>query len=236
MTRARVGTCVALFVLAACGSFKADESGADSGTAAGDAGDAAAACVAETCAGAGPSCFYDDFGSGCSNVTFSGDTGNDVAGECKDGKLHVLAKNTLDMTAEITHSTPDTYDSIRISMSLALADWQLGRVLRLTLEGAPVAELDVAKAKSGNLSFTLCGSATSGCAAEAFEAAPAEAHRFTFDVTAKSVSVSVDCKPLAIRTLAVKLGPRANVGVGFGKPDADPVIDGTLDDLRIAFP
>jgi hypothetical protein len=237
-------------VCAACGSFGSDSAGADGGggdaaggdagggdAAGGDAGASVATCPAETCADAGPTCFFDDFATSCrKEISFnSGDIGAPgVVGECKDGKLHVAMIDTLDMTAHLAVDTPDVYDSIRVSTSLAVARWDLGPVLKLTLDGAPVGELDFAVVKTGP-SFTLCGVGPADCAPTAFGPTAGEAHRFTFDITSTTVSLSVDCKPLATRNVAVKLVPRATVGVDFGKVDG-VAVDGTLDDLSVSFP
>jgi hypothetical protein len=232
-------TCVAalgaIVASIACGSF-GKESPGGSAADAGVASEAGATCASETCADAGPSCFFDDFGGACPAVTFSsGDKGKPgVVGECSGGKLRVAADGTLDMTAHVSHDTPDLYDSIRVSMLLAVAAWDLGPVLSLTLDGAQVAELDFAQTKLGP-SFTLCAVSATDCAAESFAAKDGEVHRFTFDIKSGSVALSVDCKPIATRPLDVKLGPRATVAMVFGKNDAN-AIDATLDELGISFP
>ena len=213
------------------------DGGADG--AAADAGDAASACAAETCVGEGPSCFFADFGSCTPDIFNSGDWGaTGVIGECKGGKLHVAATDTHDMTAVLSHDTPDTYDKIRISTSLAVGQWEEGPVLRVGVDGVLVAELDTVTVKSGRPSFTLCGEVGDGgvaCATPAFEPNRGELHRFTFVITRTSVSLSVDCVPLATRMVHVVLGPHVSVAIGFGKVDASP-IDGTLDDLSVSFP
>jgi hypothetical protein len=231
-------TLVAALMCAACGSFGADSPAADAGVSRGaDAGDAAAACPVETCAPTAAFCLFDDFASGTcrKELTFStGDIGKPgVVGDCKDGRLHVAAAGTLDMIAELTYEAPDIYDSVRLSASLAVVDWDLAQVLRLSLDGALVAELDFAKTASGD-SFTLCGAAGADCAAQAFVAPAGEAHRFTFDITRTTVALSVDCKPIASRTVTSTLAPRATFSMAFGKVDADP-IDGTIDDLSVSF-
>jgi hypothetical protein len=234
---------VAILTCGACGSFGAESAGTDAGADAadaadaGDAGDAALSCLPETCAGAGPSCFFDDFEAGCrSEIQFSGDDGMPtVVGGCAGGRLRVAARNTLDMTAQLSLTAPDTYDSIRVSVGLAVAEWQMGPVLRIGVGGTLLASLDVAKVKSGNPAFSLCGEGGAGCIAPAFEMKAGEVHRFTFDITRTAVTMSVDCKLLATRTVAVTLAARADVGMAFGKVDANP-IDGTLDDLSVSFP
>jgi len=232
----RRATVIALLLVvacASCGSFGSDSRGADGGL--GD-GAAASTCAVATCADAGPSCFFTDFDSCSADIFNSGDIGTaGVVGECSGGKLRVAADGTLDMTAVLSHDTPDTYDTIRISTSLAIGEWKQGPVMRLGVGGVLVAELDTATVKSGKPSFTLCGDGGVACSAPAFEADRGVSHRFTFDITRTSVSLSIDCVPLATRTVDVVLGPRVAVAVGFGKTDASP-IDGTLDDLSISFP
>ena len=62
------------------------------------------ACPAASCKGEGPSCrSYDFEGSACpSDIKLSGNTSMaGVVGECQDGKLHISAKDTLDIFAEL---------------------------------------------------------------------------------------------------------------------------------------
>ncbi len=233
---------VATLVCAACGSFGSDGmSTADAGV--GDAGtgdaDAVAACLAETCPASRSSCLYNDFSVCGSGVDIrTGDLGRPgVVGECRDGRLHVAADSTYDVTASVSLDGPDIYDSIRISTLLAVAAWDRGAVLKLTLEGAPIGELHFALGAAGHL-FSLCSSSSSSsgadCAPETFGASAGEAHRFTFELTSTTLTLSVDCKVIAKRGVTVTLAPRAAAGVVFGKNDAT-AIDATLDDLTISF-
>jgi len=243
MKWARGGISVALVAIvacAACGSFGAAES-ADAG--AGEAGlseagagaEAAAACLPDTCADAGPSCSVHDFANGCGNAFgFVGDTKMaGVVGMCTaEGKARVAADDTLDITAELGATTPGLYESIRVSARIGVKVWDGRRALTIELDRVTIAEIDVVMAPSGRPVFNQCSAGD--CAGQGFEANVGEEHLFAFDITSTSVSLSVDCVPFSTRPANIDLAPMVNLLVKFGHTDAQP-IDGTIDDVGISF-
>jgi hypothetical protein len=237
MTRARVGTSIALGALIAmtaslsCGAFGADSSGADGGAFGADA-DSAAACSSASCADAGDTCVVRDFQSCGSEVDFQGDITNaTVMKECKDGKLHLAAKYTLDIFAELTFTTPDKYEAVHVAALLAVVDWNAGRVLRVSVGGTVVGEIQTTTDAMGR-TFSFCSNGD--CGTELFRTKAGEAHQLELDITRTSVALRVDCKPFATRATMVDLGMKTTVSVSFGRLDANP-IDGTLDDLRVSY-
>jgi hypothetical protein len=240
MSWARRDTCVALVAVmvacASCGSFGAnDGSGADAGPsvdAATDAGDAAPVCAPEPCGDGGASCTVHDFSAGCgASFAFTGDTSR-VVGVCSGGKAHVMAKDTLDVTAELDDQTPGDYQAIHVAARLAVTTWDGGRALTVELDGVVIAELDVVMAASKKPRFSLCNAGN--CAGAGFEANVGEEHLFAFDITMSSVTATVDCAPLGTRPAQIVMKPMADLLVRFGKTDAAP-IDGTIDDIAIAY-
>jgi len=191
------------------------------------------ACPAASCKGEGPSCrAYDFAGSACpTDFQLSGDTSNpDVIGECQGGKLHVAAKDTLDITASLGLDAPDTEYTMRISTRLAVTDWDGGAVLELRVGAARPFVLRASMTPAGNVSYDLCHGVT--CVAT-YESAPGKEHRFDFDVSASGTVATVDCQPFGTTT-ALALPTSTGIELSFGKTDGQP-IDGTLDDVVVAF-
>jgi hypothetical protein len=191
------------------------------------------ACPAASCSGEGPSCrAYDFSGSTCpADFQLSGDTSNaDVIGECQSGKLHVAAKDTLDITASLGLDAPDTDYTMRISTRIAVTDWDGGAVLKLQVGAVQPFVLRATMTPAGNVSYELCHGVT--CEAT-YESAPGKEHRFDFDVSSTGTVATVDCKPFGTTT-ALVLPKSTGIQLSFGKTDGQP-IDGTLDDVVVAF-
>jgi len=191
------------------------------------------ACPAASCTGEGPSCrSYDFEGSACpSDIKLSGNTSMaGVVGECQGGKLHISAKDTLDIFAQLGLQAPDTDYVMKISSRIAITDWDGGAVLNLRISGDTPFELRAGMTPAGNVRYELCQE--SSCDGS-FEAPPGEEHRFDFEVSSSGTQATVDCKPFA-STPALALATSTGIQLTFGKFDAKPV-DGTLDDVVVAF-
>jgi hypothetical protein len=232
---------VAALAGASCTPFGAATAGADGGGPGdGDAAattDASAACVAPTCADAGPSCRSYDFASStCPSAwTFGGDpNGPSAVHECVNGKLHIAATDTLDVTATLDRSTPQVPYSVRVSARLAVASWDGGEVLTLQIGPDAPFILSAKVLASGFVSLILCpGAGANNRPCATFQTAKGEEHLVTFVVTSSGTSATIDCVDWTTLP-ATPLPTGDQLSLTFGKVDGRP-IDGTLDDVTVAF-
>jgi hypothetical protein len=240
-----VAALVAALAGASCAPFSAATPGADGGAEGGGPGngdaaaatDATTACVAPTCADAGPSCRSYDFASStCPSAwTFGGDpNGPSAVHECVNGKLHIAAKNTLDVTATLDRSTPQVPYSVRVSAKLAVANWDGGEVLTLQIGPDATFILSAKILASGFVSLILCpGAGANNRPCATFQTAKSEEHLVTFNVTSSGTTATIDCNDwTTLPATALPTGDQ--LSLAFGKVDGNP-IDGTLDDVTVAF-
>jgi hypothetical protein len=191
-------------------------------------------CAPPTCEGQPGTCFAQAFaGPVCpSDWHFSGDPLTDVLAECTDGKLHIVASGTLDLTASYSLPTPMEAYSIRIAARMAVTLWDYGTLLTVAIGGVPAFFINASANQTSPVTFSLC-STPNDCSAT-FEAVRGEEHLFQFEITDTGTAVTIDCAPWG-HTPSVELVRDSSMSVDFGHWQADP-IDGTLDDVVVAFP
>ena len=242
---------VLMMMLAACTPFAgatteldggANANGTDAGSASGEAGvapdaaslaGAAPTCSGETC-GNRSSCSSFDFEGACpEDWTLSGDSSPNVTRECKDGKLHIAADGTLDVTASLDIDVPSGASKSRVSVLAAAKRWDGRSFLHLRVGDEKLFEIRAEQLGSDTIRYRLCedASCTTGVT---FEAAAGQERRLTFDVTETVITLSVDCESYPPRPRPETDSESNKATLVFGHTDAEP-IDGTIDDVLIDF-
>ena len=231
--------------LAACGSFSGTATPADAGAADGGTGssdgassnESSAACDIPACPAhdVQPSCHYYDFTPPACPGDWQKNTGptDVVTFECSNGKLHIAADSTFDITAVLSITPPPTPKAAHVSARIAVKDWRPGKaVLTIDLGGAKVF-LDAQIDANDLPLFNPCTTTDLCAPSHPVESKAGEEHVFTFDIASTGVIVTMDCNTVW-KLPAVTPDFSSSLTISFGMVDAAP-IDATLDDVRISF-
>lgn len=229
--------------LGACAKF--GEAPAETGSADASSGDGAAMdgatpgkCAVDSCEGRGASCrAYTFADSPCppNDWTFSTDNLPGAVHECSGGYLHIAARDTLDVVAELDLGLPKVLDVIRVSLRFSVNAWD-GKAL-FDVGGWDLVHFEVTAIGDarGELELALCVATRNGptdCIPIAVTTLVDE-HVLLLELDRNGVVASLDCGPPVSRQGKAFEGGGSFV-LGFGHADGDP-FDGTLAATTISF-
>lgn len=233
------GSVVAVYVGAACARFEAEEvpirdAGAEAQVADAattpDASDAAsdAGCPYPSCGAA--TCVFEQFQTSCGQWAPLGDTDPSVVKECRNGKLILKAKNTLDARAQATYALPAAYSSLRVGARVLVNDWDGASLLTYAIGVKELATVEADYNSSfDQLTLRLCRDTACDDAGKWVGTGAKREHAIVVTATSSEVRLEVDCTP-AGKLAPIELATKVAFGAQFGHNDASP-IDGTLDDF-----
>lgn len=240
-SRPASATFVVGIALAGCAKF--GEAPGEAGGVDGGAGDGSAleagTCVVDTCDGRGPSCRAYVFGTSppCppADWHFSGDSLPGTVRECTADGIHVAAKDTLDVVAELDLDLPKVLDAVRVSLRFSIAKWD-GKGL-LELGGRDLVHFVVSALEDarGEMQLALCVATRDGpkdCVPLATTTPKAD-HVLELELDRSGVVARVDCGQ-GVRHEGTAFGGGGSFHVGFGHVEGDP-FDGSLAAMTISF-
>lgn len=190
-----------------------------------------------------PFCESWDFADGCPpDLVGAGDMNRDDAFHgCNNGRVRVVAKNTLDHSVTLSTKTPSQPYRAHVAATATLAEWSgnKGRDVIALLGQSGTLAVIRAESATTSLIYSFCvGPDTNAlvCVGATVSAPKGTPHRLAIDVAdGGRVAFSFDCKEVASTSAQIQLTTQSTLKLRFGDVDGD-ALDGQLDDVIIALP